>query len=288
MSNWFSEHKSISVGGGLALLTALAQIFSEKVKQHPILVYIVLVVGLLMVIVPLIVSLFGDQEKREAAKIEHQVGGSNLGEFSSGTSVRHSSGTQLVAGRDLIYTPPQSPRFVAEKLPAAPKKLANLVALGFTMKDDKHCYMSDNGRCSLVVIPIENRLPTISADSVCISLRFTGSHGLHQFVERAFWYGKPGHEITIPVSTMAFVVLGGYADHRWHYFENNQQFPRDFRFDGDHYEEPEERKYLNLIGGPINVELIIFNRHKADEYLRKHYTLKENDERTAIEIIDIQ
>jgi len=32
MGNWVTEHKSISIGGGIAVLTTLGQIFSDHVK----------------------------------------------------------------------------------------------------------------------------------------------------------------------------------------------------------------------------------------------------------------
>jgi len=56
MSNWLAEHKSISIGGGIGVLLALGQIFSETVKQHPHWAIASAVVATGMIVIPLLYS----------------------------------------------------------------------------------------------------------------------------------------------------------------------------------------------------------------------------------------
>jgi hypothetical protein len=93
---------------------------------------------------------------------------------------RDNSGPQMTAGRDLIIqgTSSNSPLLVAPE-----QKIANLVTLPPTGIENQGSYLGQSNPSGYVsVLPIENRIP--------------------------FWYGELGHELEIPISDMASVVLG--------------------------------------------------------------------------------
>jgi hypothetical protein len=193
---------------------------------------------------------------------------------------RDNNGPQMTAGRDLIIQggPSNSPPVVAPE-----QKIANLVTLPPTGMENQGSYLGQSNPSGYVsVLPIENRIPTVLASCACASLRFTGKDAIYAFVSRAFWYGELGHELEIPISEMAWIVLGSYENGRWFYYANPQQFPPAWHHDNSIYDLDESKpKYLPFTSGPITVEVSVFNRYRGYEYLNQSYLISQSEDGTS-------
>jgi hypothetical protein len=102
------------------------------------------------------------------------------------------------------------------------------------------------------------------------SLRFHRGSDLIGKSDRAYWYEKSEHEISLERNETQEVVLGKYKDGRWHYFANPTRHIHAFRRP---YREPDPPESFAL-DKPVVMIVEVFSPYSSDEaYVHGRYLI---------------
>lgn len=163
---------------------------------------------------------------------------------------------------------------VAAEAPAI--RRPNLIALTpLRVSGSQFAYGASFQKNMPYVLPIENRIPTVEAGAVAISIRFRSGAEEIAYIQRAYWLEHQYPVATIEVGTVQSVVMGRYLNRAWIGFENTYRRRAVYAIaDADSYPRPVEKK-LPFRSNELTAEVLLFNSESGDEYLRATFTISE-------------
>jgi hypothetical protein len=275
MRNWIAEHKAISIGAGIAVLTTLAQIFSNIVKQHPYLVWASAVISGAMIIVPLFSSSSGGSDV-SASSHKAELANSGLVVVDQSGSIDKSN--QISVSGDLnLYPVPRSPTPGHVSPPM--RKNSNLVERGYKKNKSDHLpYWGVNGLREVFVIRVENYLDdekdVFIAKGICARIHFKNKlFGNELLIPKAFWDNEYCNEIDISAGEIRSVILGGVTrDGMWVCCQNDKRFTPHF-LSSQYSDDTLEPQGIPFMNSSIEAEITWFSARGGKALLREKYLI---------------
>jgi hypothetical protein len=271
-----SEHKSVSAGAGVSILTAIASIFSTYLRAHPVYLYAGGIVGVALIVWPFLHPLWA---KRKAAETpspsKTQVAGGDV----SGKMFQAENLHYHEAAAPKPESAPPTPTLTRRQSPEP-----NVVAVGvkrFVIPYNGYGNFGLPKGDAVWVLEIRNRhdeVPISEATSVFASLEFRGLYDSVEIIQRAAWYKHEHFEIEIPIENVEQVVLGYPTEKRdWITYNNSRQFELVWSQRGRGNYDTEPLTEVPIPVRDLTVEIKVFSRHRQVRYLRKRYRLSFRD-----------
>ncbi|HEX3374248.1 MAG TPA: hypothetical protein VHS13_08565 [Edaphobacter sp.] len=217
---------------------------------------------------PVIHRMFGLQliSKEEPPQITSENKSTTGGDF-NGLQLSGLTGSSIFMGDSALskLRPPQP-----EKPPPVRPKPNLVVHKVRVVRPGQNFVFFTSHREELFVLPIENCIPGSNAGGIMASLRFHRGSDLIGKSDRAYWYEKSEHEISLERNETQEVVLGKYKDGRWHYFANPTRHIHAFRRP---YREPDPPESFAL-DKPVVMIVEVFSPYSSDEaYVHGRYLI---------------
>jgi hypothetical protein len=276
-----SEHKSVSVGAGISILTAIAGIYSNYLRARPAWLYAGGISGVALLLAPIIHSLSARDRKLEPA--------SNSG-IQTG---RDNNGSQVLVKEDYhdyrgtnpaLTSPPQATKAEPESA-NTPKIIIRAHPTVCLSYDSQAITRSETGEPGMIV-RVENPeagvgQQGITAHKVVAIIRFHRPSGeIAGTSEYAFWLDTYENQVTIEPGTSRELVIGTYSNPKvWKYFTNKQDYapqkPHSWGQMQGYMERmslPLEPQFI-LMNPTLEVQLALMSKHNRYTLAKKSFKL---------------
>lgn len=266
MASYISEHKSLSAGAGVSILTTIAGIFSSYLKAHPAWLYAGGIVGAVLLLWPLLHSLLVRQNNNEANTSNSDV--QSRPDNWSHQVTNAPGGTIIIGDRNTAVS--RSEHSIAVPvLEARPETIS--LELNLELRSIVYdCPSSawrlatqfDHRNSKIALIAwFTNPVPpkgtrSINASGLTAHLQFTGSLPWNEQVEQAYWLGKSENRINLGGGNRAGVVVGLVEWNNWVCYLNPYERPAHEEFLQPAFHPLGERKSMPKSPMDIHVSLI--------------------------------
>ncbi len=241
MSSFIANNRGSSITIGLAFL---APIYSEHIRQRPIVVAACAVIGITLVLLPMLLP------KRK----QNRGGGSNQ-------AGRDVNGQQIIAPNSTINIHPDTHGIVASEYDEGSSRVTedtvtiDALLLRTVRQSPSGIFKEYQQGQLYALVQISNFAPSVKTE-VSVSLNFSDSGKAIHHVNRIYWLNEAENRVLMPVETSRLAVIGFCEDEKWLTFQNDvEDAPTRYAHSVTAWRHQMEKRAVSPIGLPFDRSL---------------------------------